>query len=190
MDMDATLTLISLYIVGSDEVGFIHPTQFASFSEEVHSSPSSSLSAADGMSETSKSEPVRDYNYDNCFWHNEHKLGISTLVLVQLYRAAKDAFMDSYRRYRMLNNSQVKKAGRVDENASMCSTTYLDTAEIEVMRHSRALLLLSCDFGTAWNSRYILTLPLWPMSIWLQISVLVMGITLGLLVSRLRSVVN
>lgn len=89
------------------------------------------------------------------FWHNEHKLGISTLVLVRLYRAAKDAFIESYKRYKMSNNSQFMKAERLDDNASMCSTSFLDFAEIEVMRHSRALLLLSCDFGTAWNSRYV-----------------------------------
>lgn len=160
------MQLISLLLsVGSDEVGFIHPTQFATFSEEVRSSPSSSSSSvADGSqleNEISKSETARDNSCDTCFWHNEHKLGISTVVLVQLYRAAKDAFLDSFRRCKMLSNSQVKKDGRLDENASMCSTSFLEIAEIEVMRHSKALLLLSCDFGTAWNSRYILAPPFW-----------------------------
>ncbi|KAH6762659.1 hypothetical protein C2S52_020092 [Perilla frutescens var. hirtella] len=150
-----------------DEVGFIHPTQFAVFSEEVHSSPSSSFGANGSQleDETSKSEPVRDHSSDTYFWHNDHKLGISTLVLVRLYRVAKDAFMDSYKRYRMLSNSQFKKNERLDDNASMCSTSFLDVAEIEVMRHSRALLLLSCDFGTAWNSRKLIVSkkPLFPM---------------------------
>lgn len=113
---------------------------------------------ADGFlleDESSQSEPAHCNSSDACFWHNEHKLGISSLVLVELYRAAKDAFMVSHRRCGMLSNSQCKKDEKLDEHASVCSTSVLDIAEIEVMRHSKALLLLSCDFGTAWNSRYI-----------------------------------
>ncbi|XP_057764349.1 uncharacterized protein LOC130985396 isoform X2 [Salvia miltiorrhiza] len=141
-----------------DEVGFIHPTQFSFFSEDVHSSTSLS-SVADGSfleDETSKSESTLYNSSDTCFWHNEHKLGISTLVLVQLYKAAKDAFMVSHRRCRMLSNSQCKKDEKLDENASVCATSFLDIAEFEVMRHSKALLLLSSDFGTAWNSRKLI----------------------------------
>ncbi|KAL1546136.1 protein prenyltransferase alpha subunit repeat-containing protein 1-A-like [Salvia divinorum] len=141
-----------------DEVGFIHPTQFAFLSEEVHSS-TSLPSVADGSlleDDTIKSEPALYVSSDTCFWHHEHKLGISTLVLVQLYRAATDAFMVSHRQCRMLSNSQCKKDGKLDEIASMCSTSLLNIAEIEVMRHSKALLLLSPDFGTAWNSRKLI----------------------------------
>ena len=152
------LIFLSLsFYCGSDEVGFIHPTQFAFLSEDVPSSTSLSP-VADGSlleDDTIKSEPAVCNSSNTCFWHHEHKLGISTLVLAQLYRAAKDAFMDSHRQCRMLSSSQCKKDEKLDEIASVCSTSFLNIAEIEVMRHSKALLLLSSDFGTAWNFRYI-----------------------------------
>ncbi|XP_047981126.1 geranylgeranyl transferase type-2 subunit alpha isoform X4 [Salvia hispanica] len=141
-----------------DEVGFIHPTQFAFLSEDVPSSTSLSP-VADGSlleDDTIKSEPAVCNSSNTCFWHHEHKLGISTLVLAQLYRAAKDAFMDSHRQCRMLSSSQCKKDEKLDEIASVCSTSFLNIAEIEVMRHSKALLLLSSDFGTAWNFRKLI----------------------------------
>ncbi|GFP78724.1 9-cis-epoxycarotenoid dioxygenase nced1 chloroplastic [Phtheirospermum japonicum] len=112
-----------------DEVGFIHPMQFTAFAE-------SSFSGSG----------THDGSYDSSFWHHEHKLGISTLVLVPLYRAARDAFMDAHKRYVLLSESQLKKDGLLD----------LGIVESEVMRHSRALVLLSCDFGTAWNSRKLI----------------------------------
>lgn len=149
--------IFCLFVAPSEEVGFIHPMQFAAFNEEVHSSPSSSSGVGSQLEDKiSKSKPVRDSCSDSYFWHSEHKLGISTHVLVPLYRAAKDAFMDSYKRYRMLSDSQIKKDDTLDKNASMCLASFLDIVESEVMKHSRALLLLSCDFGTAWNSRYLL----------------------------------
>ncbi|GFQ05888.1 protein prenyltransferase alpha subunit repeat-containing protein 1 [Phtheirospermum japonicum] len=114
-----------------DEVGFIHPMQFTAFAESSFSGAGTQL---------------EDGSYNSSFWHHEHKLGISTLVLVPLYRAARDAFMDAHKRYVLLSESQVKKDGLLD----------LDIVESEVMRHSRALVLLSCDFGTAWNSRKLI----------------------------------
>ncbi|KAL3620199.1 hypothetical protein CASFOL_035111 [Castilleja foliolosa] len=114
-----------------DEVGFIHPMQFTALAE-------SSFSVAKTQ--------LEDGGYDSMFWHNEHKLGISTLVLVPLYRAARDAFMDAHKRYILFSESQVKKDGLLD----------LGIVESEVMKHSRALVLLSCDFGTAWNSRKLI----------------------------------
>ncbi|KAL8551958.1 hypothetical protein ACS0TY_000854 [Phlomoides rotata] len=136
-----------------DEVGFIHSTLFATLNEEIHGSLSSSSGNQSQLEvEVSKSN-LGDGCSDPYFWHSEHKLGISTLVIVPLYRAAKDAFMDSYKRYKSLRGSEVKKDETLDNNSSMC---WLDTVESEVMRHSRALLLLSCDFGTAWNSRKLI----------------------------------
>ncbi|KAG8369460.1 hypothetical protein BUALT_Bualt14G0016000 [Buddleja alternifolia] len=122
-----------------DEVGFVHPTQFAALNEEVHTSPS----LADEISEQS-------------FWHSEHKLGISTAVVVPLYNAAKHVFMDAYKQYRMLRDSHVQKDESLDDKGLMCSTSSLNIVESEVMKHSRALVLLSCDFGTAWNSRKLI----------------------------------
>ncbi|KAL3653821.1 hypothetical protein CASFOL_003502 [Castilleja foliolosa] len=114
-----------------DEVGFIHPMQFTALAESSFS--------------VSKTQ-LEDGGYDSMFWHNEHKLGISTLVLVPLYRAARDAFMDAHKRYILFSESQVQKDGLLD----------FGIVESEVMKHSRALVLLSCDFGTAWNSRKLI----------------------------------
>ncbi|PIN25380.1 Protein geranylgeranyltransferase type II [Handroanthus impetiginosus] len=156
-------------ILGSDpdidEVGFIHPTQFAIFNEAIHSSPSSSSGGGPQLEDGTKPKPAQASSSDTFFWHNEHKLGISTLVLDPLYRAAKDAFMDAYKRYRLLSYSHVNKDGKVDNNVLICSTSILDIMESEVMKHSKALLLLSCDFGTAWNSRKSIMLKklLFPM---------------------------
>ncbi|KAK6136079.1 hypothetical protein DH2020_030184 [Rehmannia glutinosa] len=139
-----------------DEVGFIHPMQFTAFTEEAHGSPSLSSGAGPQLEDgITKPKPVQDGSSDTFFWHSEHKLGISTLVLVPLYSAAKDAFMDAYKRYRMLSESQVKKDEVLDKNA-LCMTSFLDIVESEIMKHSRALLLLSCDFGTAWNARKLI----------------------------------
>lgn len=131
-------------------MGFIHSALFATLNEEIHGSPSPS-SGAGSQLEVEVSKSNLGDGSDAYFWHSEHKLGISTLVIVPLYRAARDAFMDSYKRYRLLSGSEVRKDETLDNNASVC---WLDTVESEVMRHSRTLLLLSCDFGTAWNSRY------------------------------------
>ncbi|CAA0841317.1 Protein prenylyltransferase superfamily protein [Striga hermonthica] len=129
----------------SDEVGFIHPMQFTAFAalteEEANSSPSSS----------SGTKPQPDDGSSDIFWHHGHKLGICTFVLVPLYRAARDAFMDAYNRYVISCDSREKTGDELDGNA-----LFLDIMEKEVMKHSKTLLLLSCDFGTAWNSRKVI----------------------------------
>ena len=104
----------------SDEVGFIHPSQFVTLNKEA----SSSLE-----------------HEDSNFWSRDHKLAISTDVLLPLYKAAKDAFMHAI--------SQYKRHGNLSD-----ASGYVGNLEIEAMKHSKALLLLSCDFGTAWNFRY------------------------------------
>ncbi|KAH9698773.1 protein prenylyltransferase superfamily protein [Citrus sinensis] len=77
-----------------DEVGFIHPSQFATLKEEI------------------------------------------------VYKAAKHAFISALRQYKTPGNFSGKSQD--------------DTLAIEVMIHSKALLLLSCDFATAWNSRKLI----------------------------------
>ncbi|KAJ8760547.1 hypothetical protein K2173_015214 [Erythroxylum novogranatense] len=114
-----------------DEVGFIHPSQFELLNSEAGSS-FSETHIGDSKEENPK------------FWIRDHKLGISTHLLFQLYMAAKDAFTGALAQYRTLE-------GRY--NASSSS---LDTLESEVMKHSKSILLLSCDFGTAWNSRKLI----------------------------------
>ncbi|KAL0737121.1 hypothetical protein Bca4012_013331 [Brassica carinata] len=97
-----------------DEVGFIHPSQFMVLDKESGSSTSTS------------------------FWNQDHKLGISTDILIQLCKDAKHAFLSAF--------SEYKSHGMVVS----CSL------ESEVMKHSQALLLLSSDFGTAWNARKLI----------------------------------
>ncbi|XP_076940921.1 uncharacterized protein LOC143610285 [Bidens hawaiensis] len=73
------------------------------------------------------------------FLCKDHKLGISTHVIHSLCNAAKHVFMYSLNQYKLLTDLHETKV-------------VLDT-ESEVMKHSRMLLLMSCDFGTAWNCR-------------------------------------
>ncbi|KAL3821553.1 hypothetical protein ACJIZ3_007458 [Penstemon smallii] len=137
-----------------DEVGFIHPSQFASLNKEVHiPTYLSSEALSQPRDEITESKPAGASSYNTFFWHSEHKLGISTLVLVPLYNAAKDAFMNVLKRYRTLSDSHVQKDKLVDNNASACPASFLDIMESELMKHSKALVILSCDFGTAWNFR-------------------------------------
>ncbi|ONI04977.1 hypothetical protein PRUPE_6G350300 [Prunus persica] len=123
-----------------DEVGFVHPSQFFKLNEEAgHSLPSSDSTADE----------------NSVFWNEDHKLGISTQVLLPLYKASKDAFMTANRQFKELNStSDVSGA----ENSLCTSLSLDDSIESAIMKHSRALLLLSCDFGTAWHSRKIVVL--------------------------------
>ncbi|KAL7590245.1 hypothetical protein Lser_V15G36552 [Lactuca serriola] len=108
-----------------DEVGFVHPSQFAS------------------MSDTSQANTT-----EMSFWSKDHKVGISTESIHPLYTAAKHAFMSSLHQYKMLIPLHSKKVDNISATSSP-----LTGLENELMKHSRALLLLSCDFGTAWNCR-------------------------------------
>ncbi|XP_073260087.1 uncharacterized protein [Populus alba] len=105
-----------------DEVGFIHPSQFVTLNKEA----SSSLEHEDAN-----------------FWSRDHKLAISTDVLLPLYKAVKDVFLHAISQYKR------------HENLSDASWDE-GNLESEVMKHSKALLLLSCDFGTAWNFRKLI----------------------------------
>ncbi|MCE0481284.1 hypothetical protein HAX54_038935 [Datura stramonium] len=115
-----------------DEIGFIHPSQFAALDEDI-GTPSTSVGS------------VRKSTFGTVFWDRDHKLGISTKVLFPLYVAAKNAFVEAYKNYKL--------HCRDDKNASTCSSFSSLSLDSELMKHSRALLLLSSDFGTAWNSR-------------------------------------
>uniref|UniRef100_A0A0D9V478 Uncharacterized protein n=1 Tax=Leersia perrieri TaxID=77586 RepID=A0A0D9V478_9ORYZ len=63
------------------------------------------------------------------FWCKDHKLAISMEILPKLYRAARLAY----------TNSAAAKDGPL--------------METDLMRHSKALLILCPDMLTAWNSR-------------------------------------
>ncbi|TQD84874.1 hypothetical protein C1H46_029594 [Malus baccata] len=65
--------------------------------------------------------------------------------------------MAASRQYKALN-SKSEVSG--DEKSLYVSLSLDNSFESDVMKHSRALLLLSSDFGTAWHSRITRTL-LW-----------------------------
>lgn len=129
-----------------DEVGFIHPSQFAALNGEVPSVPSSSSGGHPQPADEITRFCASEFASDMFFWNREHKLGISTLVILPLYTAAKDAFMEAHKQYTMLSYLD----GQKDQSETASSH---DIFESQVMKHSRALLLLSSDFGMAWNSR-------------------------------------
>ncbi|KAG9445692.1 hypothetical protein H6P81_011820 [Aristolochia fimbriata] len=107
-----------------DEVGFVPPAQIVELNEK-----------ADGLDHVTTH-----------FWSKDHKLAISMEVLKPLLQAAKDAFTVACREYKEFANLPVDEIC-LDSPASESFT------ENEVMKHSKALLLLSCDFRSAWNSR-------------------------------------
>ncbi|XP_047158490.1 uncharacterized protein LOC124829082 [Vigna umbellata] len=131
-----------------DELGFIHPSQFPLLKEESDIPCNLSYEAIH-QSEDGVVSPVEPSKQDNIyFWNRDHKLGISTHVLLPLYRAAKDAFFITFKQYRMCDNQSGKG---ICLPASSC-----DHPESTLLRHSKSLLLLSCDFMTAWNCRKLI----------------------------------
>lgn len=136
-----------------DEVGFVHPSQFAALGDISGTSSASSMPVellSPDESIGSKASQVN--NTDTAFWSRDHKLGISTQVIHPLYTAAKHAFMSSLEQYKQLIDLHAKKVVLNSDNVSSTLSS-LPTLENEVMKHSMSLLLLSCDFGTAWNCR-------------------------------------
>ncbi|XP_016680294.1 uncharacterized protein [Gossypium hirsutum] len=121
-----------------DEVGLIHPSQFITLSKECSESSNSSSDGAFRPANTK-------------FWNRDHKLGISTEILLPVCKAAKSAFMDAMKQYKTHGDLSVNK--REDKNMVYGHSSSCQSFESEVMKHSRALLLLSCDLGTAWNAR-------------------------------------
>ncbi|KAI3984828.1 hypothetical protein MKX01_039445 [Papaver californicum] len=125
-----------------DEVRFLHPSQFAALNEETYGSANNGRNSENEMSSS-----------DTIFWNRDHKLAISTEVLFSFYVAPKDAFKAADTQYKMLTNLPTKRGKSMDETAADSSQFSTDFLENEVMMHSKALLLLSCDSATAWNSR-------------------------------------
>ncbi|XP_072055633.1 uncharacterized protein [Arachis hypogaea] len=81
------------------------------------------------------------------FWNKDHKLGISASIILSLYKAAKLAFMIAFKQYKMCGD-QSDEVGNCLPASSSC-----DDLQSILVRHNRSLLLLSCDFMTAWNCR-------------------------------------
>ncbi|KAI8537225.1 hypothetical protein RHMOL_Rhmol09G0008000 [Rhododendron molle] len=137
-----------------DEVGFIHPSQFVTLNREAGGSLASSVRTTPQSEDGVLRPRVPEVNSsETVFWCRDHKLGISTQVLLPLYNAAKHAFMASLERYRSHSSVSAKKDESGGNDMSSCFSPSLNILESELMKHSRALLLLSCDFVTAWNSR-------------------------------------
>ncbi|XP_028751322.1 protein prenyltransferase alpha subunit repeat-containing protein 1 isoform X2 [Neltuma alba] len=139
-----------------DEMGYIHPSQFSLLNDEsgipgdspeevLHPSAERTASSVESLLDASNQENLY-------FWNRDHKLGISTQILLQLYRSAKQSFMSAFKQYKA-SNIQSDKV--VDSSYAFPSCDHLESI---LMRHSRSLLLLSCDFITAWNCRkYVLS---------------------------------
>ncbi|KAG5530430.1 hypothetical protein RHGRI_025398 [Rhododendron griersonianum] len=137
-----------------DEVGFIHPSQFVTLNREAGGSLASSVQTTPQSEDGVLRPRVPEVNSsETVFWCRDHKLGISTQVLLPLYNAAKHAFMASLERYKSHSSVSAKKDESGGNDMSSCFSPSLNILERELMKHSRALLLLSCDFVTAWNSR-------------------------------------
>ncbi|PSS05020.1 Protein prenyltransferase alpha subunit repeat-containing protein [Actinidia chinensis var. chinensis] len=136
-----------------DEVGFIHPSQFITLNEEAGALPSSVGTILHSEDAVLRSGASKVNPSATVFWCRDHKLGISTQVLLALYNAAKHAFMSALERYKTYMTLSVKKDTSGGNDTPSCFSSSLDILESEVMKCSRTLLLLSCDFGTAWNSR-------------------------------------
>ncbi|CAN1766028.1 Protein prenyltransferase alpha subunit repeat-containing protein 1 [Linum perenne] len=140
--------LIIFSFVLSDEVGFIHPSQ---------------LAALHNRAETDSSQSSFSERGDDNFWIENHKLGISSDVLLPLYAASRKEFMNAVVEY--------KKLGDLSHPSS-------EVLETEVMKHSKALVLLSPDFGTAWNSRKLIASKKQQMTVFideLRLSALVLS---------------
>lgn len=139
-----------------DEVGFIHPSQFLALAEEAGTMVSASLETiSQPEGECVSRELLGGTTPDTVFWNRDHKLGISTDYLLPLYKAAKYAFMAAVGRY---DNAKLSGFQEESGEASVSgrSSSFQNFCAVDVMKHSRALLLLSSDFGTAWNYRKLM----------------------------------
>ncbi|KAF5188607.1 prenyltransferase alpha subunit repeat-containing protein [Thalictrum thalictroides] len=142
-----------------NEVGFIHPSQFAALDDEIVGSDKSvAHSIPQSVDEfISTNLDANDLQHDSSiFWIRDHKLAISTEALFHLYNAAKHAFMAALTQQKMVDSLCRKTDKSLNKKVTDDNTGPDIFLESEVMNHSKALLLLSCDNGTAWNSRKLI----------------------------------
>ncbi|WOL14150.1 protein prenyltransferase alpha subunit repeat-containing protein 1 isoform X1 [Canna indica] len=137
-----------------DEIGFLHPSQF-SLLDEVPSDSPPTLNTPIHLSETNTANRVQLQYGKTIFWNKNHKLGICTNVLSHLYIAARHAYMDVSRRYKASINVSSNR-GAVCSAAPRADFDHL--LENEILKHTKALLILSCNFGSAWNLRRLVLL--------------------------------
>ncbi|CAA7017434.1 unnamed protein product [Microthlaspi erraticum] len=125
-----------------DEVGFIHPSLFTELDKEA------------GVSSAYQNEVQPSTETSTSFWSQDHKLGISTDILIQLCKDAKHAFLAALKEYKC--HEDARSESSPSTNISSGVSCSLRAIENKVMKHSQALLLLSSDFGTAWNARKLI----------------------------------
>lgn len=118
-----------------DELGFIHPSQFSLLNIE-----SDAKADADVL-----------VNKNQVFWSRDHKLGISMQYLLPLYNGAKCKFMSLCAKYKASGDLSSTETDTDIEHVSR-SFGFSET-ETQLLKLSKAVLLLSGDFGTAWNMR-------------------------------------
>ncbi|KAK8941192.1 hypothetical protein KSP39_PZI010594 [Platanthera zijinensis] len=132
-----------------DEVGFVHPSQFA----ELHEDSSISWSPPAKYWQILDKACRTDGSGLNCpgnvavFWYGNHKLAISMQVVPLLYNAALLAHIGAQGRYKRSINTPKYTSSL---HTATCEAQYLET---DILKHSRAILILSPDFGSVWNSR-------------------------------------
>lgn len=138
-----------------DEVGFVHPWQFVALNEGTDDSHPPSICTLPPKDEIVGADmPDLEVVQFNCsiFWNKDHKLAISTEALLPLYNAAMSAFMTVAKKYDTSSNLSTNDLF-VDEKVGSSSSNSRTSLEDELMKHSKALLILSYDFGSAWNAR-------------------------------------
>jgi protein prenyltransferase alpha subunit repeat containing protein 1 len=102
---------------------------------------------------------------ESAFWCAHGKLAIAVPALAPLYKTAKAEF-------RVLQKQYAKVTEERCESASCCNGKEMDgringiksclglmkeerksSLEKELMKYTRALVIVNCDFATAWNAR-------------------------------------
>lgn len=174
-----------------DEVGFVHPSQLASFhvlegqdtTESLVEDVQTSIAGERNLVITSEGLPFesvgvksnlllvdggntesnRGPSYDrSVFWCRDHKLAICIPALLPLFKAAKSAYLFSYRQYKILGDLSQNEdcSPYVCESGSSSetlrehrSTMDLHSVEAALLKHSKVVVILSCDYASAWNSR-------------------------------------
>ncbi|XP_057872347.2 uncharacterized protein LOC131078618 isoform X2 [Cryptomeria japonica] len=147
-----------------NEVGFVHPSQLAILHSLEGKEPIASFggdmqqSIVDGDTKSS-----REASYDqSVFWSGDHKLAISVEALSSLFKTVKSAYLSAYQQYKCLVHSSQNNIhlpyvyeleGSLETVGQDRQTLDIEAVENELMSHSKVLVLLSCDYASAWNSR-------------------------------------
>lgn len=115
------------------------------------------------LADRENTESNRGPSYDrSVFWCRDHKLAICIAALLPLYKAAKSAYLFAHRQYKFLGDlsqnedcsSYVCESERSSEILrEHRSTLDLQSMEAALLKHSKAVVILSCDYASAWNSR-------------------------------------